>query len=259
MSVTVEKALQLIEAMARAGKPVGVSQLGRDLQINKSTVHRLLDTLVRQGYACQEEDSGRYALSVKLWEMGIGVVRGLSLPQVARPLLEAAALETGETTMLGVVQEREVLIIDKVDSLHPLQIFSPLGTRLPICNSAFGRVLLAFQPEAFIEAAVAEFAPRTAFGIQTQAQLREDLARIRAEGSSQSRDEWQIGIAGAAASIHDAKGGVAGAFCITGPTARLTEAKLRDCRARCVAASQAISQQLGHIAPGPARQAAGAQ
>jgi len=246
MSVTVEKALQLIEAMARAGKPVGVSQLGRDLQINKSTVYRLLDTLVRQGYASQEE-SGRYALSVKLWEMGIGVVRGLSLPKVARPLLEAAALETGETTMLGVVEGREVLVIDKVDSLHPLQIFSPLGSRLPICNSAFGRVLLAFQSEAFIEAAVADFMPRTPFGIQTQAQLREDLARIRAEGCSQSRDEWQVGIAGAAAAIHDAKGGVGGAFCITGPTARLTEEKLRDCRERCLAASKIIALQLGHI------------
>jgi IclR family KDG regulon transcriptional repressor len=247
MSVTVEKALQLIEAMSRAGKPVGVSDLGRQLEINKSTVHRLLDTLVRHGYAQQDEDSGRYGLSVKLWEMGIGVVSGLTLSKIARPLLEEAALESGETTMLGVLQGREVLIIDKVDSQHPLQIFSPLGTRLPVCNSAFGRVLLAFQPEPFIDEAVAAFAPRTPFGIQTAEQLRDDLARIREEGASQSRDEWQIGIAGAAAVIRDARGGVAGAFCITGPTARLTEKRVRTMRGHCVAASQAISQRFGYV------------
>jgi len=247
MSATVEKALQLIEAMSRAGKPVGVSQLGRELDINKSTVHRLLDTLVRQGYAQQEEDSGRYGLSVKLWEMGIGVVRGLSLPKVAHPFLEAAAAETGETAMLGVLEGPDVLIIDKVDSQHPLQIFSPLGTRLPITNSAFGRVLLAFQPESFIEASIAHFAPRTPFGIQNQIQMREELARIRAQGGSQSRDEWQLGIAGASAAIRDARGHVIGSFCITGPTARLTEERLTGMRQHCMTAAQAISQQLGHV------------
>ena len=246
MSVTVEKALQLIEALAGANGPVGVSQLGRDLQINKSTVYRLLDTLVRHGYARQEEDGARYALTVKLWEMGIGVVRGLSLPRAARPLLEQAAEETGETTMLAVVQGREALIIDKVDSRHPLQIFSPLGARLPIANSAMGRVLLAFQPEPVIDAAVEAFAPRTEFGIQTPAQLRKDLARIQAEGASQSCDEWQIGIAGAAAPIRDANGVVAGAFCITGPTARLCEDKLSALRTRCLEASRTISHLLGY-------------
>jgi IclR family acetate operon transcriptional repressor len=245
MSVTVEKALQLIEALSRAGGAVGVSQLGRELQINKSTVYRLLDTLVRQGYARQEADGVRYTLTPKLWEIGIGVVRGLSLPRTARPLLEHAAEETGETTMLGVVQDREVLIIDKVDSCHPLQIFSPLGTRLPMCNSAIGRVLLAFQPEAFIEEEITGFTPRTEFGLQTAAELRQDLERIRASGASSSRDEWQVGIAGAAAPIRDASGAVTGAFCITGPSARLDEEKLGDLRQRCVTSSRAVSRLLG--------------
>lgn len=246
MSVTVEKALQLIEALAGANGPVGVSQLGRELQINKSTVYRLLDTLVRHGYAKQEEDGVRYALTVKLWEMGIGVVRGLSLPRAARPMLEQAAEETGETTMLAVVEGRDALIIDKVDSRHPLQIFSPLGARLPISNSAMGRVLLAYQSAEFIEAAVDAFVPRTEFGIQTREQLRKDLERIRREEASHSCDEWQIGIAGAAAPVRDATGMVAGAFCITGPTARLCEDKLKELRMRCQMASRTISQMLGY-------------
>jgi len=247
MSATVEKALQLIEAMARAGKPVGVSQLGRELDINKSTVHRLLDTLVRHGYAQQEKEGVRYALSVKLWEIGIGVVRGLNLPRIAHPFLEAAVAETGETALLGVADGTEVLIIGKVDSPQPLQIFSPLGARLPIGNSAFGRVLLAHQPEAFVDAVVQQFVPRTPFGIQNAAQLRADLARIRERGASHSRDEWQVGIAGAAAVIRDAQSEVAGVFCITGPTARLSEDRLREIEERCIAASKAISQQLGHL------------
>lgn len=249
MSATVEKALQLIEELSRTGGAAGVSQLGRQLRINKSTVHRLLETLVRRGYVQQEWQGGRYGLTLKLWELGIGVVQDLSLTRAVRPLLEREAAATGESTMLGVVQDQEVLILDKVDSSQPLQISSPLGARVPIGNSSLGRVLLAFQPDDFIDAAVASFAPRTPFGLQTPEQLRQDLARIRQEEVSSSRDEWQVGIAGAAAPIRDATGTVAGAFCITGPTARLDEDTLREFRARCHAAARTISQALGYKPP----------
>jgi len=101
VSVTVEKALQLIEAMSRSVGPVGVSQLGRELSLNKSTVYRLVDTLVRHGYAQQDATTGRYALTVKLWELGLGAVRGMGLRQTARPVLEREAQRTGRGDAAG--------------------------------------------------------------------------------------------------------------------------------------------------------------
>ena len=89
MSASVEKTLQLIEALGRCTGPAGISELGRDLQLNKSTVYRLVDTLVRQGYAQQDPETRHYALTTKLWEMGVGVVRGMGLRQAARQLWSA--------------------------------------------------------------------------------------------------------------------------------------------------------------------------
>ena len=246
MSVTVEKALQLIEALSRSPAPVGVSQLGRELSLNKSTVYRLVDTLVRHGYAQQEPATGRYALTAKLWELGLGAVRGMGLRQAARPVLEREAARTGEATLLGIVQEREALIIDKVDSSQALQIVSALGARVSLTSSSLGRALLAFQPPALVEAVKASFAPPTAEGPQDAAGLEAALALVRRLGSARAVDEWQVGVAGVAAPIRDAQGQVAGALCITGPTSRLAPERLAALEAECRAAAAEVSALLGH-------------
>ncbi len=246
MSVTVEKALQLIEALSRSTAPIGVSQLGRDLKLNKSTVYRLVDTLVRHGYAQQDKETGRYALTVKLWEMGLGAVRGMGLRQTARPVLEREATRTGEATLLGIVQEREALIIDKADSCHPLQIVSPLGSRVSLTSSSLGRALLAFQPDALVTDVMAAFSPPTSRGIQTPAMLAEALAQVRAEGVARSVDEWQVGVSGVAAPIRDGQGQVVCAFCITGPSSRLVPGRMEELAGHCRTAAAEISALLGH-------------
>jgi DNA-binding IclR family transcriptional regulator len=230
--------------MARNGGAVGVSQLGRELKLNKSTVYRLVDTLVRHGYAQQDAATGRYALSAKLWEMGVGVVRGMGLRQAARPMLEAEAEATGEATLLGIVQDRAALIIDKVDSRQPLQIFSPLGARVSLCSSSLGRALLAFQPGDFQTSLIADFAPITPHGVQTREALVAELEKVRQRGAATSADEWMIGVAGVAAPIRGADGLVAGAICITGPSTRLVPARLEELALRCADAAQRISEML---------------
>ena len=245
MSATVEKALQLIEALARSEAPVGVSQLGRELKLNKSTVYRLVDTLVRNGYAQQDTATGRYALTPRLWEMGVGVVQRLGLGQAARPVLEREAAATGEATLLGIVEARHALILDKVDSPQALQIFSPLGSRVSLCHSSIGRALLAFRPPDFIESLAADFAPLTPHGIQTRPALLRELEKVRREDCAHSVDEWQVGVAGVAAPIRDATGAVTSALCITGPSSRLGPAQLGDLARRCIDAARSVSDLLG--------------
>lgn len=245
MSATVEKALQLLEALSRAGGSVGISQLGRELKLNKSTVYRLVDTLCRHGYARQEPDTGRYLLTPKLWELGSGVIEGLGLRQIARPLLESVARSTDETTMLGIVQEREALIIDKVDSSQVLRIFSAVGSRVPLHSCAIGRALLAHQPSDFIVDIGSELKPLTDHSVATLAELQQELARIRKTDCSSSYDEWQAGVAAVASPIRDAAGRVVASFCITGPTSRLVPDGLEPLRRRCVEAARQVSELLG--------------
>lgn len=247
MSLTVEKALQVIEALAARREPAGVSQLARELGLNKSTVYRLLDTLVRRGYVEQDERSGLYELGTKLWELGVGRVQRLEVRKVARPVLEAVARETRESTLLGVLQDHEALIIDKVDSREVLQIFSPVGARVPLYCSSLGRALLAYQPAAFIAEEAAAMTPRTPYALATGAALLAELERVRAEECSQSLDEWEIGVAGVASPIHDAAGHVIASICITGPTSRFSVERLPALRQQSIRAASAISEAMGYL------------
>lgn len=245
LSTTVEKALRLLEALALADEPVGPTDLGRELRLNKSTVHRLLATLQRRGYVRQDAKSGHYRLTLKLWELGAGVVEGLGLREAARPVLESVAEETQETTLLGVLQAREAIVVDKVESTRPLRIASPIGERLPLSSCALGRALLAFQPEALIDEFKLGFAPRGAHGVASAAELHIELARIRTTECASSYDEWQEGVAAVAAPVRDASGAVIASFCITGPTSRLLPDGLDALGERCVVAARRISRLLG--------------
>lgn len=246
MSATVKKALEIIEALSRSPAPVGVSQLGRDLRLNKSTVFRLVDTLCQHGFARKDPATNGYALTIKLWELGVGVLQQLKLRDVARPIMETVTAETGETTMLGIVQDQEALIVEKVDTPETLQIVSPIGTRVSLYCSSIGRAMLAYQPEGFVDAAIGTLPRRTERTITSRAALNAELERVRSLGVAECVDEWAVGVSGVAAPIHDQTGRVVGSFCITGPTSRLTPDRLPKLRLRAMDAAQEISVAMGY-------------
>ncbi|MBM3557741.1 MAG: IclR family transcriptional regulator, partial [Alphaproteobacteria bacterium] len=155
---------------------------------------------------------------------------------------------TGETTMLGLVQDQEALIIDKVDSRQALKIASPIGTRVALHCSSIGRALLAHQPEDFIAQCLGKLPRRTARTITSRTELRKVLEAVRRDGVAECIDEWEVGVSGVAAPIRDRGGAVIGSFCITGPTSRLSPDRIARLRLRAIAAAAEISRALGYRA-----------
>src|SRR3546814_2537753 len=101
MEKTVVKAFSLIEALARGAPSRGISELGRELGLTKSNVHRLLDTLQSLGHVTRS-DNGTYALSFELWRIGMSVISRLDIKGIALPYLQKLAHETGVTARLTV-------------------------------------------------------------------------------------------------------------------------------------------------------------
>ncbi len=247
MSATVEKALQIVETLSNSQVPIGVSELGRKLGMNKSTVFRLLDTLCRRGYTRKDAATSGYVLTTKLWELGVGVLQKLTLRDVARPVMEAVTRATGETTMVGVMQDGDALILEKVDSPAALQIASPLGTRVALHCSSIGRAMLAFQTDEFVEMTLSSLQPRTEFTISSREALTTELDRIRHLRVAECIDEWAIGVSGISAPVRDQSGSVVGSFCITGPTSRFAPSRLPALRLQTIAAAQEISAGMGFL------------
>ena len=257
----VDHCLELIEALTRNEGSRGVTELGTELGLAKSTVHKLLQTLLRRGYAVQDPTSGRYRLGLKFLELGGVVQGGLSIRTVAHPHLQALMEATNETVQLGVLEGHEVVYADKIECARTIRMYSRVGRRSPLHCTALGKVLLADQPEstlrAVLDARLDRYAPRT---ITTSRALRTELREVREKGYAFDDEEFEEGLRCLAAPARDYTGAVVASLGIAGPAARFEPARRPELIKLLKDAAEAVSRDLGYreMAPPMGRRGSGA-
>jgi DNA-binding IclR family transcriptional regulator len=191
--------------------------------LHVSTAHRLLTTLIRQGYCRQNPETGRYALGSKLFQLGEACLGQIDLRMLARPFLERLCRETGETANLVVLDGQEALYLDKVESPQNLRIFSRIGHRAPLYCTGAGKVLLAYRHETEREALLGRgpLKPLTRRTTTSLLRLRRELAQVREQGFALDREECEEGAYCIAVPVRNAQGRIEAALSVSGPTVRL--------------------------------------
>lgn len=246
MNSTFSKGLILLEAMANSEKSCGVTELAKQLSLGKSNVHRLLQSLVHHGYVRQQEDTGRYELTSKLWELGAKVYQRLDLRREALPYMELLANETQETVHLSILDGGEVLYIAKIDSPQPVRAYTSVGGRAPAACVATGKVLLAWASEAVVASVAENLERHTPRSIVTAEELHRQLKRIRQLGYAVNTGEWREQVIGVAAPVRDATGKVVSALGISGPADRIPDQTISDVVPRLIELANSISRHLGY-------------
>lgn len=240
---TVTNAARLLKAF-RTEPQLGVSELARRLDLGKSAVHRLLATLAAEGLVERADD--RYRLGMVMIELGEAVTAHTDLHAAAGPVLAHLRDETGETCQVGVLDGRDVVYVDRLESAHSLRLFAETGRRVPAHATSSGKVLLAHLPEPEREARIAAPFPRLTTHTLTSAdQLRTELADVRARGWAEAVDEREIGVVSIAAPVRDRHDTVVAALSIGAPSARFGAAARRRHAPALVEAGEAISRRLG--------------
>ncbi|MBP1884679.1 MULTISPECIES: IclR family transcriptional regulator [Sinorhizobium] len=246
---SVTTAIRLLKAFSEDEAEIGVSALAQRLKVAKSTVHRLAVTLVTEGLLEQNPQTERYRLGVGLFALGTLVRRRMDLSNEARPYLFDLRKLTGETIILGVPSDGEVMHVYDLESPQALAMKSDLGARKPAHCSAVGRAIFAFAPEQAIERLLAgPLQRRTAKTVTDPARLREMLAETRQRGFAIEDEESEPGIRGIAAPVRDSTGAVVGAVGIAGPLQRLSLEALEGYSPALLEAVAAISSRLGYTA-----------
>ena len=241
MEKTLAKGLRLIETLARLGHPVGVTEAANAVGLQKSNAHRLLRSLAELGYVRQIADTGRYELTLRLWEMGSRVIARLDIAAEATPAMRKLATLTKETVHLSLLEGDEVVYVHKIDSPHPVRAYSAIGGRAPAHCVATGKALLAFQPpDAGDDTKVRK--SFTAATITEPAQLRRELERIRKLGHAINRGEWREGVFGVAAPILDASGRAVAAIGLSGPQDRFRPKAMKAWTPLVMAAARDLSR-----------------
>ncbi|MPY55670.1 IclR family transcriptional regulator [Streptomyces spongiae] len=215
-------ALRVLEAVSQL-QPVGLSELSRQLGLPKTTVQRGLVALAEAGWLESDQaDSTRWIVGTKAFVVGSTVANRGSLRDRALPHMNALAAEVQETIHLMVPDGHQAVLMERLDSPHPVRAFAPLGARAPLHASSNGKAILAHLPDEetarYVEHGLAAVTQRT---ITEPAKLYEELALIRKRGYAVANEELQDGVVSVAAPILAADARPVGSLSISAPKARM--------------------------------------
>jgi DNA-binding IclR family transcriptional regulator len=244
---SVERTLDIIETLSAHKTGVGVTTLSKELKLHKSTVHRLLTTLMLRKYVEQDTETSKYRLGMRLFELGNAVLSKLDIRQHAMPYLRQLWRETGETIGLAIVDQYKVLYVDVLETLERVGVKSNVGERMPLHASACGKTWLASLPDERINEVIKliKFEPMTPYTIDNEAKLKEAIKQSRDIGYSVDNQEYSPDLISVAAAVRNFRGRVIACVAITAPALRTDEARIKDLGERVKVASQKISQSMG--------------
>src|SRR5256884_6111801 len=213
----VERAVAILRTFSSGAPELSVSELGRAVGLHKSTVHRLLGTLERTGFVVQDPGTKRYRLGLPLFELGSMVVNTLEVRRVARPHLEEIHRACGETVHLGILDEGEVVYIDKIESTRRVRMYSQVGRRAPAHCTGLRKGPPAHLPDASLADVIPPRRPRrfTSQTITSPQEVRDHCAFSPQPGYARDTGQHEELIQCAAAAIHDHTGKVVAAVSIT--------------------------------------------
>ena len=247
---SVDHAIDILRALAEAGQGAGLSTIAHHVELSKATVYHLLGTLESRRFVVRDAETGRYRLSWGLYELGSAVVRSVDLTRTARHHLDRLAAQTGESVLLGILDEDSVLYLDRGDAPSGFRMVASAGRRSPLHSTASGKVLLAFaQDPALVPAIVSRpLAKLTTTTITDPKRLRRELAQVRQQGYATCWQEREVGLCSVAVPVRDYSGAVIASLAIAAPSTRLNTRTVHQTLVPLRAAAQTIGSELGHAA-----------
>ena len=221
---TVGKALDVLDMVASAGRPLRFTEMLTTSPYPKATLYRFLQVLTHQGMLSHDPESGSYALGVRLVRLAHAAWAQSSLAPLARPHVDALSARLGETIHLAQLDQGQVLYVDKRNAARPVEMFSQAGKVGPAYCTGVGKAMLAHLTPDALDAALMRqsfhrFTPGT---LATPQALIAELQAIRARGHAFDREEHEPGIICVAVPILARTGRVIGALSVTSTVARTT-------------------------------------
>lgn len=206
MSVqSIDRTFDIIELLSNETRSIPMTEIGRRLNLHKSTVHRLLSTLRKRGYVEKEDESGNYKLGLGFVELASLYLNNLELKTEAIPFLNNLTKQTGQTSFLATMDEAEVVYMDKVETYHSLRRYTIIGKRLPAHTTSLGKAMLSGLKDSEIEQLYPEKKLKliTKKTIPTFDILMKEVKQVRERGWSVDDEENEKGTRCVGAPIFD--------------------------------------------------------
>lgn len=242
---TLSRALAILKAFTWDEREMTLTEIAEKIGLAKSTTLRLLAALEEEGFIFKNSKTNRYKLGFDLYYLGLIAKESLDIRSVSRPHMENITHQTRETTNLYLLDHRDRVCFEQVESPMAIKRTVRIGERFPIWAGATGRSILAFMdPQVWTEM-TRELVPLTEHTVTDPQMFIQELEKIRRQGYAVSVSEKDYEVGCVAAPIFDATQKVIGCLSISGPKFRFPEETDLFAKLLTEAAEQ-ISRKLGY-------------
>lgn len=242
---SVERAISVLMFIAENPNALGLSEISRNVRLDKATTLRLIATLEKEGLVRQEPNSRHYILGPSVSRL-INPLH-MDIRRICKPHMEQLVQSTGETVCLIVRRGLEHVIAEAVSAQYELCMAPNIGSTTPVYAGASGKCILAFSSDDEVDHVIklTKLKAITKDTITNPQSFRRQLAKIRRQGYAISQGEIHPGGAAVAAPIFDRTGEIVAAIDLRGPQLRLDRVKLNQLSTVVLKCANAISSDQG--------------
>ncbi len=219
---SLSRGLEILRAFSRTRRKMTLSEVAAETDMSRATARRFLLTLLKEGYV--STDGKLFDLTPKVLDLGFSVLSTIGIWDRARPFMDRLSEETGESCTAAILDGLEVIYVAGVQAHNIISVGITLGSRQSALYTANGRVLLAEQPDEYLDQVIktAQLVPRTPHSVTNRARLREILMGVREQGWCLVDQELEMGLLSVAIPLRYRSGEMAGSINIAVPTVRAT-------------------------------------
>lgn len=241
---SIQRAMAIANVLATQAVENGmtVSELSKQCQLPLSTMHRLLQAMMKQGMVEQDSQTKYYRLGMIWLEYGLRVYDTVDYVSKVRPVLEHLMREVGESVYLSKPSGTEAIVMERIDcENNPIRIYDQLGIRIPMHIGAANKAMLAAMPPIKAEEILAKLLP-----VDELPSFKRELSDIRQKGFAISHAERTEGTSSFAVAIQDGFGEVIGAISIGVVSFNLNESRANFLTEKVISAGREISRRLAY-------------
>jgi IclR family acetate operon transcriptional repressor len=249
---SLSRSLRLMNALAFHPQGITLSEVAQKVGLPTSTAHRLLTTLQNERFVRFDNERSVWQVGVQAFRVGSAFTRGRDLAAIARPFMRRLVEQSGETVNLAIPDRQEVIYLAQVECQKMMRAIAGPGGRSSYHASAVGKAIMAAMSEPELSRLISQLdlRPETPHSITSPEMLKKELAATAQRGYAVDDEENAVGLRCVAGGIYDEHGAPLAALSVSGPAARITEARLASLGAGVAAVADEITAELGGRKPG---------
>jgi DNA-binding IclR family transcriptional regulator len=247
------RACNILKCLSKDKTHFKISEVARQLHLDRSATYRILLSLERCGLVEKDEKTGEYSLGMAAFEIGNVYLRQMDFVQISKPFMADLALKVQETVHLAVLSDTEIVYVDKNDSPRSLGVMSKIGQRAPVYCTALGKILLAHQPKDELSRIIGEIKlkPFTKNTITSKKRLIQELKVIREKGYALDQREYEEDVECIGAPIRNHLGDAIAALSISGPQRKINTPLEKQFISQVIKAASLVSSKMGYMGNPP--------